>query len=111
MSITRAISGRDFFTAAAILESSWLMMRAISRADLVSKPIEASLELSVVRSCRPFGGSFCDSFPVPVSVCKVVVVAMLVYSAPTQLHNFISKSPQFALKLRLYVSRTQTTFG
>src|SRR5580698_9780510 len=49
-SMTCAISGRAFFTAAATLESSWLMMRAISRADLVSSPWEASFWLSVV-SC------------------------------------------------------------
>jgi hypothetical protein len=37
-SITSAISGIAFFTAAATFASSWLMMRAISSADLVSSP-------------------------------------------------------------------------
>ena len=52
MSMTMAISGSAFLTAAAILASSWLMMRAISRADLVSKPSEASFGCSVVRPWR-----------------------------------------------------------
>jgi hypothetical protein len=41
VSMTMAISGSAFLTAAATLASSWLMMRAISSADLVSKPSEA----------------------------------------------------------------------
>src|SRR5882762_917856 len=50
VSMTMAISGSAFLTAAAILASSWLMMRAISRADLVSSPSDAALAVSVVRS-------------------------------------------------------------
>jgi hypothetical protein len=40
-SMTWAISGIAFLTAAATLASSWLMMRAISRADLVSKALRS----------------------------------------------------------------------
>jgi hypothetical protein len=55
VSMTWAISGSAFLTAAATLASSWLMMRAISMADLVSRPSEASLGRSVVRLCRSAG--------------------------------------------------------
>jgi hypothetical protein len=51
-----AISGRAFLTAAAILASSWEMMRAISMADLVSSPAEASFGSSVVRLWRSLSG-------------------------------------------------------
>ena len=53
MSMTMAISGRALRTAEATLASSWLMMRAISSADLVSKPSDAMLEVSVVMSWGP----------------------------------------------------------
>ena len=47
--MTIAISGSAFLTAAETLESSWLIIRAISRALLVSRPREAAFWLSVVR--------------------------------------------------------------
>jgi len=43
MSMTMAISGRALRTAEATLASSWLMMRAISSADLVSRPSDADV--------------------------------------------------------------------
>src|SRR5437868_5476967 len=48
--MTIATSGNAFLTAAAIFASSWLMMRAISRADFVSKPTEVGFEFSVAIS-------------------------------------------------------------
>src|SRR6476659_539841 len=61
-------------------------MRAISSADLVSNPCDASLALSVVRPWRLFVGS-CGFSALPVSVCEVKMLAMMIYSPVVPIYN------------------------